>query len=49
MNSLNIEDLYINDLFADLQDGVNLLKLLDKVTPGCVVWKRFDFCYVNYP
>lgn len=40
INSLNIEDLYINDLFADLQDGVGLCRLFDKVQPGCINWKR---------
>ena len=42
MNSLNIEDLYINNLFADLQDGVNLIKLFDRVQPGVVNWKKVN-------
>lgn len=42
MNSLNIEDMYINNLFYDLQDGVNLLRVFDKVVPGCVNWKRVN-------
>lgn len=41
INSLNIEGVYVNNLFADSQDGVNLLKVLDKVVPGSVTWKRY--------
>jgi len=40
INSLNIEDVYINNLFSDMQDGYYMLKVMDKVQPGCVVWKR---------
>lgn len=42
MNSLNIEDLYINNLFADMQTGVNLLKLFDRISPGSVNWKKVN-------
>lgn len=42
MNSLNIEDLYINNLFDDLQDGVNLLKLFERVQPGAINWKKVN-------
>lgn len=40
INSLNIDDVYVNDLFADTQDGVNLLKVIDRICPGLVVQKR---------
>jgi plastin-1 len=40
INSLNIDGVYIHNLFTDLRDGFNLLKLEDKVQPGCVNWKR---------
>lgn len=30
-NSLGVDDLYINNLFADFGDGLALLKILDKV------------------
>ena len=33
INSLNIDGLYINDLFADLCDGLAILK---------VIWTRFN-------
>lgn len=30
-NSLGIDDLYINNLYANFEDGLALLKILDKV------------------
>lgn len=42
MNSLNIENVYINDLFDDLHDGEKLLKIIDQVGGGCVNWKRVN-------
>ena len=41
INSLAIPELYINDLFADLTDGVAILKLEDRVEPGSVNFKRY--------
>jgi plastin-1 len=40
INSLNIDGVYINNLFSDSQDGFNLIKIIDKVFPGIVIWKR---------
>jgi len=40
INSLNIEDGYIQNLFEDLKDGIKLAKLEDKLLPGCVDWKK---------
>ena len=40
INSLNIENVYINNLFTDCRDGVNLIKTIDRVSPGLVVWKK---------
>lgn len=40
INSLNIDGVYLNNLFADCQDGFNLIKVIDNVFPGIVVWKR---------
>jgi len=40
INSLNITDLYINNLFEDLHDGVAILMLEDSIQPGVVNWKR---------
>jgi plastin-1 len=39
VNALNIEDLYVNDFFADM-DTFNILKVMDTVQPGIVEWKR---------
>ncbi len=40
INSLGIEDLYINNLFEDVRDGCALLQVLDKISPGIVSWKK---------
>jgi len=42
MNSLGIEGgFYVNNLFADIQkDACVLLKVIDKVKPGSVDWKK---------
>lgn len=40
INSLNIDGLYINNLFSDCQDGVALIKVIEKVQPGIVNWKK---------
>eukprot|EP00468_Gymnochlora_sp_CCMP2014_P007481 CAMPEP_0167761510 /NCGR_PEP_ID=MMETSP0110_2-20121227/12216_1 /TAXON_ID=629695 /ORGANISM="Gymnochlora sp., Strain CCMP2014" /LENGTH=622 /DNA_ID=CAMNT_0007648209 /DNA_START=19 /DNA_END=1887 /DNA_ORIENTATION=+ len=40
MNSLGLEDFYINNLFEDCADGINLLKVIDAVEPGIVYWKK---------
>eukprot|EP01032_Pedospumella_encystans_P019987 gene19987-22718_t len=42
INSLNIENVYINNLFTDCRDGVNLIKTIDRVSPGLVVWKKVN-------
>lgn len=40
INSLGIENVFINDLYDDLTDGVVLLKVCDKIKPGTVDWKK---------
>mmetsp|Transcript_25513 Transcript_25513/g.43022 ORF Transcript_25513/g.43022 Transcript_25513/m.43022 type:complete len:634 (+) Transcript_25513:72-1973(+) len=42
INSLNLPDVYINNLFEDLQDGYIILLLEDTVQPGVVTWKRVN-------
>ncbi|CAM9157581.1 unnamed protein product [Ectocarpus fasciculatus] len=42
INSLNIDGLYINELFSGLADGVGILKIEDRVSPGSVNWKRVN-------
>ena len=36
INSLGIDGVHCNSIFTDLSDGLILLKVLDKVEPGCV-------------
>jgi len=40
MNSLGVKKLYVNNLFSDAVDGLVLLKVIDKIEPGSVKWKR---------
>jgi len=42
INSLGIEDLYVNSLYQDCRDGLVLLKVLDKVEPGIVSWAKVE-------
>jgi plastin-1 len=42
INSLNLPDVYINNLFEELQDGYIILLLEDTVQPGVVSWKRVN-------
>ena len=42
LNSLNIEGLYVNNLFSSLEDGVGILRLMDMIQPGVVEWKKYD-------
>jgi len=41
-NSQGLEGVYLNNLYSDLSDGMALLKVLDKVQPGCVDWKKVE-------
>jgi plastin-1 len=42
INSLGIDDLYVNSLYQDCRDGLVLLKVLDKVEPGIVSWSKVE-------
>ena len=42
INSLGIDDLHVNHLYEDVRSGVLLLKVIDKIKPGCVTWKKVD-------
>lgn len=42
INSLNLEDVYIGDLTAEVKDGLALLKVLTKLDPTCVDWRVVD-------
>jgi plastin-1 len=41
MNSLGI-DPFVNNLFEDLRDGLVLLRVIDKVSPGIVDWNKVN-------
>jgi len=40
INSLGLDDCFISHLYNDLSDGVALLKVCDRIRPGCVDWKK---------
>lgn len=42
INSLGIEDVYVNDLFAEASDGLLLLKVIHKINPNVVEWNRVE-------
>ena len=42
INSLGIEGVYVNHLFEDIKDGIVLLKVIDRVQPNLVVWKKAE-------
>jgi len=42
INSLGIQDVYVNSLFEDVKDGLVLLRVIDKVQPGLVAWKQVE-------
>jgi len=39
-NCLGIPDFYLNYLYGDLHDGVNMLKIIDAINPGSVNWRK---------
>jgi len=42
INTLGIEDLYVNHIFEDCKDGLVLLKVIDKIEPGLVCWDKVE-------
>lgn len=40
INSLGIEDVFITNLYEEARDGLVLLKVIDKIHPGSVDWKK---------
>jgi len=42
INSLGIDDVYVNSLFDDCKDGLVLLRVMDKIEPGIVDWKKVE-------
>lgn len=42
INSLDIDGVYVNDLYDDCKDGVLMCKVIDKLSPGLIDWKKVD-------
>jgi len=43
INSLGIDDIYVNNLYQDLRDGLGLIKVIDAIEgKGFVDWKKVD-------
>ena len=42
INSLGLEDIHINNLYEEAKDGNVFLRVLDRVQPGIVDWKRVE-------
>lgn len=42
INSLNIENLYINNLYEDVKDGLCFLQVIEKLVPGTVDQRRVE-------
>jgi len=42
INSLGIDEVYVNNLFEDCKSGIILLRVIDKVEPGIVNWKKVE-------
>ena len=42
INNIGIEDLYVNNLYEDVKDGTVLLRVFERIQPGCVDWKKID-------
>jgi hypothetical protein len=40
INSLGIEDVFINNLYEEVKDGLVLLKVMDVIKPGTFDWKK---------
>lgn len=38
INSLNIEGVYVNNLFEEVKDGLTIIKVLEKLDPSMVQW-----------
>jgi len=39
---LNIDDLQVNNLYEEARDGLLLLKVIDKLDPTVVDWKKIE-------
>ena len=42
INSLGIDGVNVNNLYEDIKDGLIMLKIFDRIHPGCVDWKKVE-------
>ena len=42
INSLGMDDVYVNNLFSDFGDGVLLNKIIHRINDKAVDWKKID-------
>ena len=42
INSLGLEDVYIDDLFGEMNDGLLLCKIINKINDKAIDWKKID-------
>lgn len=42
VNSLNIDGVYVNNLYEEIKDGIVLLKVLERIQPAVVNWKKVE-------
>jgi len=47
INSLGLEDTYVNGLFEDCKDGLVLLKVINHIEPGIVSWSKVEMKPTN--
>jgi hypothetical protein len=47
VNSMDLGDIHVSDVYADAANTVLLLKVIDNVRPGCVDWKRVNTTKLN--
>lgn len=42
INSLGIDDVFVNNLYEEARDGMILLKVIHKINPNVVEWNRVE-------
>jgi plastin-1 len=47
INSLGIDDVYVNHLFTDLRDGITILKVFDRIEKNIVSWPKVNLIAPN--
>lgn len=47
INSLGIDELYLNDLYEDVRDGIVLNKVVHSIDDKAVAWNKIDMAPKN--